>query len=1518
MDDLDDLGYRQRVAHLLGTISWLRAREARRALERASALLTDRRWWPTVLTPPPAPSPLLAEGQERGGGAAEGGGGGVRPSRETFTVADVGPLAVAVREVLSRLPPHRLGPAGAVNLLLAVPDDEALAHEISRLSPLMDDAFFAALLDLNVEADWLGLEAFARQVEALRQLLLSLRTRELLGELAAQVVRACSDREAAALVVQWARTAPEWLQSGLEEVIPAARRGEVKLPHLAVALALQKALAARAEGQAEATTVASLEKWRPLQAFVRHYRLAQKAPFRPGEDWLARHGARARAFLLQLSQVQGAQTAALFRLALAGSQAEEEQAIADEPRMLSAEGEEQARHLAADAARQGQHTLAARLTAAAERIAARLADLARPEHNPVVRLAAQVQGGDLSLDEALARLEEPETLQGLSVAHLAALDEQATHLYRRGHLREAEVLATLNHAAARRVGHLKMRADTAISLAGIRSELGQQAEAVALFEEAARLAEQIDDPKRLILAVGPLGTAYLDLGDYENARRCYERALELARTAGEEGLEVAALGNLADLSLQTGDLPAALSLSGQALALARALGEPYQVAQALGTRAAVLHRSGRLEEAVAYYREALETLRAIPDPGSEARQRLHLGQALAERGEFEAALAELERVRQWARATANAPLQAGALSAIGALHLRRGDLSRALQALEAALTLEGGLRPPERAICLLHIAGVQMSLGQLEFAGQALAQAEALAAEAPDPRLKAAVAFSRARYQGERGQWSEGEADARQALASARHLQDVDLELAALDLLGQACEAQERPEKAEDWYAQELDRAREVRHPAEEAGALLHLGIVQARRNRAADARASLTAALEAATALGLTHLRYYAHYHLGLLCTSSPDDLPEALDHYRAAIALLEQERAALRQVEAFERRYMAGRQNVYRLAAGAAFRLGRPLEALEMLEQGRARGLVRRLLLREALPPAVPEELRERYARAFQTVQALRNLVYGEPGWSAQLMEDARLGLAALDKAGSEEEFEALMAQARAQEQAGRRQALREAEAELEEVARRVRAWAPDFDLQPDLSPLDWDAITPEPTTAVVALFVGDETGRAVVLHPSGLRTVDLPGLRRAEVERLLYGLPEPLARAREEARPHLNREPRQVGFTALVMHYLTLRWMIEQSPSPLGWQVALHTLISEKRGADDLRRIRRRLELPPPEKTLFDLEDEQRLSLWRHLLEEMAGALRARLWEPLLPLLREPGVTQVVLVPDADLHALPLALGLADEADAPAVALAPTLRLYAQSRHWLREREPREDTLMLIAGPTGDLPAAEMEAGLLRDLFAAHDRATFVLSGDQATLASLIRTARVGNYWHFVGHARYEGGNPSLSALHLAGGEHLPLFLVPIWLDLRATRLAVLSACETAMAPARDPAQELEGLFTAFLAAGAPAVLASLWPVEELSTALLVHRFYQYHLGDPREGLAPRPPAQALRDAQRWLRALPAADAQHLLVDAARRRNLPRGSPAWAQLLALESGVEYPYTNPYFWAGFVLVGI
>ena len=100
----------------------------------------------------------------------------------------------------------------------------------------------------------------------------------------------------------------------------------------------------------------------------------------------------------------------------------------------------------------------------------------------------------------------------------------------------------------------------------------------------------------------------------------------------------------------------------------------------------------------------------------------------------------------------------------------------------------------------------------------------------------------------------------------------------------------------------------------------------------------------------------------------------------------------------------------------------------------------------------------------------------------------------------------------------------------------------------------------------------------------------------------------------------------------------------------------------------------------------------------------------------------------------------------------------------------------------------------------------------------------------------------------------------------------------RLVVLSACRTALgagALADVPeGDDWVGLVRAFLYAGAANVMATLWPVEDRSTARLMERFYTALA-------AGRSEAEALAEAQR-------------------------------------AGLSNPATShPFYWAGFTLSG-
>lgn len=78
----------------------------------------------------------------------------------------------------------------------------------------------------------------------------------------------------------------------------------------------------------------------------------------------------------------------------------------------------------------------------------------------------------------------------------------------------------------------------------------------------------------------------------------------------------------------------------------------------------------------------------------------------------------------------------------------------------------------------------------------------------------------------------------------------------------------------------------------------------------------------------------------------------------------------------------------------------------------------------------------------------------------------------------------------------------------------------------------------------------------------------------------------------------------------------------------------------------------------------------------------------------------------------------------------------------------------------------------------------------------------------------------------------------------------------RLVTLSSCESGLGVTND-GDEFLGLVRALLQTGTPSLLVSLWPVDDISTSILMQAFYQAVAGGQGR-------AEALRAAQRTVRA------------------------------------------------------
>lgn len=230
---------------------------------------------------------------------------------------------------------------------------------------------------------------------------------------------------------------------------------------------------------------------------------------------------------------------------------------------------------------------------------------------------------------------------------------------------------------------------------------------------------------------------------------------------------------------------------------------------------------------------------------------------------------------------------------------------------------------------------------------------------------------------------------------------------------------------------------------------------------------------------------------------------------------------------------------------------------------------------------------------------------------------------------------------------------------------------------------------------------------------------------------------------------------------------------------------------------------------------------------------------------------------GIRRLILVPNRALHVFPLhacPLGGGDlVSDAFEVVYAPSLSIL----HRCAERSrPRPDRLLTVENPTGDLGFTEAESAVIRPHFANQERRWLA----DARREWLLDHSGRFQSWHYAGHSWFNPRDPLASGLVLEDKNRpdrwLTLRDVFTTMKLPEATLAVLSGCESgSIMP--DQIDEYVGLPSGFLYAGATCVVASLWTVPDLATALLMGRFYAnwrergMHIG------------AALREAQRWLR-------------------------------------------------------
>ena len=262
-------------------------------------------------------------------------------------------------------------------------------------------------------------------------------------------------------------------------------------------------------------------------------------------------------------------------------------------------------------------------------------------------------------------------------------------------------------------------------------------------------------------------------------------------------------------------------------------------------------------------------------------------------------------------------------------------------------------------------------------------------------------------------------------------------------------------------------------------------------------------------------------------------------------------------------------------------------------------------------------------------------------------------------------------------------------------------------------------------------------------------------------------------------------------------------------------------------------------------------------------KELTDQCLGALYEAIFAPLEAMFNS---DRLIIIPHGSLHYVPFH-ALCDNRgnyliDRFEISYAPSTAVLKLCL----AKQSRVSNNKLVAFGVGErgTPAIQDELRMLGAIFPD----SLMLAGSEATRENLMRLAPQARFLHLASHGYFRRDNPMFSFLKLTD-SHLTFYNL---LDLKLNaEMVTLSACHTGVNKV-FPGDELHGLMRGFLHAGAPALLVSLWAVNDRSTSELMGEVYsQIHAG------------------------------------VSKRTALRR-----AQLL-----IKDEYGHPYYWAPFVLMG-
>jgi len=367
-----------------------------------------------------------------------------------------------------------------------------------------------------------------------------------------------------------------------------------------------------------------------------------------------------------------------------------------------------------------------------------------------------------------------------------------------------------------------------VALATAANRLGTREamlQAIGHFEAARSHWHAAEDPVEEARTLYKIAFIYIELGEREMALSNANAALPLARTAGKDQLLGRVLDCIAEVHNNFSEKKEAVDYYMQALPLLQASDDSAGQAQTLNNLGVAYLGLGDKRKALESFDESMRIFRLLQDRWMLARVASNIGATYDNLGDYQLSLENHQHALALRQELGDRAAEALTWNNIGSAYAGLAEYQKALDAYTAALEINRSYDSRwNMAVNLNNIGRIYANLGDRRHALSAYQESLELSRAIKDPRRIAVALNNIANIDAELSDYRKAIELHTEALALRRQAKDPDGEATSLAYLGEAYAAVGETEKARDHFERAVATFREHSNRPKLVGALRGLG----------------------------------------------------------------------------------------------------------------------------------------------------------------------------------------------------------------------------------------------------------------------------------------------------------------------------------------------------------------------------------------------------------------------------------------------------------------------------------------------------------------------------------------------------------------------------------------------------------------------------------------------------------------------------------------------------------------------